>query len=96
MRLRLFRADPHCFWCGKLTFVDVEINHSRLATVDHLYSRLHPEREIKHRQQKGVLHVLACRSCNHRRAVDEQAGRAFIPLLEDKLEFARKAAPPSR
>lgn len=95
MRIRLFRADPHCFWCG----VEVELNlphqHSRLATVDHLYSRFHPERLLKHQSQPNagpnVLHVLACGSCNNKRSRCETRQEPFIPKLAERLEYAQRA-----
>lgn len=90
IRQRLFRADPHCFWCGCLTRMGA-INGPTQTTVDHLYSRLHPERAERHREQKGVLHVLACAACNNERGIREQQGRPFIPKLKERLEFAQLA-----
>jgi hypothetical protein len=90
MRLRLFRADPHCFWCGQVTRYGA-VGDPLQTTVDHLYSRLHPERENRYREQKGVLHVLACSECNNERGVCEQQHRQFIPKLEGRLGYARLA-----
>jgi|ERR1044072_790670 hypothetical protein len=90
MRLRLFRANPHCFWCGQLTLYGA-VGNPLQTTVDHLYSRLHPERVNRYREQKGVLHVLACSACNNERGVCEQQGRPFVPKLKERLEFARRA-----
>lgn len=90
IRERLFRSSPYCFWCGcKVELGAVGLPHQ--ATVDHLYSRLHPERITRHRQQKGVLHVLACSACNNERSVCEQRGIRFIPKLPQRLEFAQQA-----
>lgn len=91
IRRRLFRVDPHCFWCGRTVFLNVPHATPSLATVDHLYSRLHPQRLNKYREQSGVLHVLACHQCNHDRSVCEQKGRPFIPKLAERLEFAQLA-----
>lgn len=91
IRIRLFRANPHCFWCGRLVRMDVPHASPDLATVDHLYSRLHPKRDDSHREQKGVLHVLACYECNHWRGVCEQQQRPFIPKLKERLEHAQLA-----
>lgn len=90
MRIRLFRADPHCFWCGIEVVLD---GHKRpdLATVDHLYSRWHPERKARHIEGRGVLHVMACSACNSERAACENQLQPFIPKLADKLEFAQLA-----
>lgn len=91
MRIRLFRADPHCFWCG--TEVTLERNDIRtLATVDHLYSRWHPERKDRHlnNDTASVLHVLACYDCNQERAGAEMQRRPFVPKLKERLEFAQR------
>lgn len=90
MRQRLFRADPHCFWCGQVTLYGA-MGHPLQTTVDHLYSRLHPERVSRYQKQQGVLHVLACSTCNNERGVREQQRRFFIPKLKERLEFARLA-----
>ena len=55
-RARLFSKDPHCFWCdGLLRETTKPIRGANVATIEHLYSRLHP---------KGKDHwqsvVLAC------------------------------------
>lgn len=91
MRERLYRADPHCFWCGRRVYLNVAHASPELATVDHLYSRLHPEREHNHRQQKAILHVLACFTCNGERSVQEQRREPFIPKLAHRLEYAQRA-----
>jgi hypothetical protein len=90
MRLRLFHADPHCFWCGRRTLYGA-VGNPLQTTVDHLYSRLHPERANRYREQKGVLHVLACSACNNERGVCEQQRRPFIPKLRERLPFAQQA-----
>lgn len=90
MRLRLFRANPHCFWCGiKVTLERKDI--ATLATVDHLYSRWHPERISRHMAGEGVLHVLACHGCNQERAGAESQQVPFVPKLSERLEFAQRA-----
>jgi hypothetical protein len=91
MRPRLYSADPHCFWCGIRVYLNVSATEPDFATVDHLYSRFHPEREIRYHQQKGILHVLACRVCNQERASAEEKGQPFIPKLSGRAEFAQLA-----
>lgn len=92
MRVRLFNADHHCFWCGVETVFDKRFERQpNFATVDHLYSRWHPERKTRHVQSQGVLHVLACSSCNGERAGRENQSQPFIPKLPERLEFARLA-----
>lgn len=86
-RRRLFQRGPHCFWCGKLTVfsVDAKLKHDA-ATVDHLYSRLHPDRHAA-RRGRGRL-VLACNQCNKDRSNAETRGLMFIPKLAHKREIA--------
>jgi len=90
MRPRLYLADPHCFWCGIRVYLNVSSSQPDFATVDHLYSRFHPEREGRHKQG-GTLHVLACRTCNQERATAETRQQIFIPKLKEREEFARRA-----
>lgn len=91
MRERLYRTDPHCFWCGRRVYLNVAHAKPELATVDHLYSRYHPQRLQKYREQDGVLHVLACFKCNGERAACEHRGQPFVPTLAHRLEFAQLA-----
>jgi hypothetical protein len=92
MRIRLFRADPHCFWCGSKVVLDAH-NQPNLATVDHLYSRWHPERKSHHtdRSSDRVLHVMACLQCNGERAEAEMKCQPFTPKRKDRLSFAQQA-----
>lgn len=89
----MFRRDPHCYWCGVRTVLDAEgkPNH---ATVDHLYSKLHPLRPTKHKtgDRTVVLHVLACSGCNGLRGRADTQGRVFIPKLEARREIAEHAS----
>lgn len=92
MRVRLFSADHHCFWCGVETVFDKRFERQpNFATVDHLYSRWHPERKSRHVRGEGILHVLACSSCNGERAGCENQSQPFIPKLLERLEFAQLA-----
>jgi hypothetical protein len=61
-RIILWTRDPRCFWCGRVTRLDVKENAPNLATIDHLYSRAHPKRQSKNRHLPPS--VLACRQCN--------------------------------
>ena len=66
-RLRLYKQDPHCFWCHELTqyrpMPNGGKNDPEEATVDHVYSRLDPRRP----QNPGKF-VLAHSKCNQKRA----------------------------
>ena len=81
----LFRCDPHCFWCGKLTVLSdtTRLKHDT-ATVDHLYSRLHPERQRGQRSRT----VLACNQCNAARCHAESRGLMFVPKLSARGPIA--------
>lgn len=90
IRARLLRADPHCFWCG-IEVVPDQPKQPDFATVDHLYSRWHPERLARHADGRSVLHVLACAACNQERAGCESQGVPFTPKLPERWEFAKLA-----
>jgi hypothetical protein len=81
--LRLFEEqDGRCFWCKKpMVLFQRERLHRKgrkgkvrlpqnLATLEHLDSRLSPERG-KHNGERRI--VLACAHCNHLRGRMEQA-----------------------
>lgn len=63
---------PFCHWCG-VEVVEVEAHTlptkppDNAATIDHVYSRLHPHRQA---QRLGKW-VLACWRCNQQRAIEE-------------------------
>jgi hypothetical protein len=78
-RNRLWADDPSCHWCGKETVLPMDLpgggndqTEPRMATIDHLDSRLDetrgafPNHEI-------TRTVLACRECNERRGSTRQA-----------------------
>jgi hypothetical protein len=60
------------------------ISRSDVATVDHLYSRLHPLRR-DHRNEC----VLACYQCNMQRSACESTKTYFMPKLSERIEIAR-------
>lgn len=76
-REELFRQQAgRCYWCGS-DLVLPQYPPPRHcspprneATIDHLDSRLSPERG-QHRQE--LRHVVACRDCNGKRNRQEQA-----------------------
>jgi hypothetical protein len=65
-RANLFRADPHCYWCGR-EVINIKLKRHQhppenLATIDHLISR------YDDRRGKVVgVRVLSCWKCNHDR-----------------------------
>lgn len=74
-RLILWERDPHCHWCGTKTVWRERkglFHDPRLATVDHLRSRLSRDRWQENRKGHERT-VLACRRCNEERgAVQER------------------------
>jgi hypothetical protein len=72
-KLALLAEDPHCFWCGVevADYVPREYDSHRprhMATIDHIYSRVHPHRVSGGRGKW----VLACYPCNHTRGIHER------------------------
>lgn len=72
-RNRLWRKDPHCHWCGRLTVNEQGVRPDA-ATLDHVYSRL------DFRRKGQGKHVLACWECNQARASAE---------VQSMVEFAQ-------
>lgn len=89
-RARLFKQDPHCFWCGVLTIWRREFPLTPdTATVDHLYSKLHPERGQQHAIGRFEdRYVLACWKCNKARGEAEVRGEVFKPVLDARADMA--------
>lgn len=59
------RIDPNCHWCDRETKLYGQVNDPLLASWDHIYSRLNPNRN----RYNQNLRVLSCLSCNHKRAI---------------------------
>lgn len=68
-----------CYWCGIGCFLRADPGYfstrkagrtlsGRAATLDHIYSRLHPYRT---RAVKGPRYVMACNTCNGKRSKQE-------------------------
>lgn len=71
-RRALFNKDPHCHWCGiEVVWYDKDggTMPENGATIDHLRSRLNPERR---RKADGEQTVLACSKCNQQRNRQEE------------------------
>ncbi len=70
-RRKWFAEKPFCHWCGKrLRLVELPNGGAMpedAATIDHLYSRLHPQRHLS----GGRRRVLACSKCKHDRGHEE-------------------------
>ena len=92
IRNKLFEENPFCHWCGKAV-IKLEGEWGRniqpnLATLDHLYSRLHPLRTAP--RPNDPAFVLACYKCNHKRGeeecrslpLEEQWVRSSIPIYK--------------
>lgn len=82
---RLFKQSPFCYWCGQKLVLELDLPTSHnIATIDHLYPRLHKA----HQSNKHKV-VLACRRCNHDRNVADHKGNVFIPKLDERADVAR-------
>ena len=71
-KLRLWKADPHCFYCGVVTYLPPHgggRSFPDTATLDHLDSKLSGRRGQLH--HAGPRTVLACYQCNHERGLFE-------------------------
>lgn len=97
-RLRALYAEQRgcCYWCPAACLLPEDAGYyrsskrkqpnsrlsGRAATLDHLYSRLHPLRT-----RKGIRKrlVMACFTCNHKRAAVEQAVLVRDGKLEERL-----------
>lgn len=68
-RLRLFKLDPHCHWCGiRLVYWEKKKGQPPLdsATIDHLRPKHHPQRHEPARDRE-IRRVLSCWKCNNER-----------------------------
>ena len=77
-RRQLWRRDPRCFWCGRVTRFDAH-NEEDAATVEHLYSRRHPKRGRADKHLPSV--VLACKKCNNERGAPPAEAREVCPVI---------------
>ncbi|MDQ3744531.1 MAG: hypothetical protein M3444_09125 [Acidobacteriota bacterium] len=74
----LWRRDPRCFWCGRVTDIKTEWL-DRSATVEHLYSRRHPKRGRTDKHLPST--VLACKRCNNERGAPEAKVFSECPVM---------------
>lgn len=92
LKLELYRQDPRCHWCKRVTKLTCEKfirGHADplMATIDHVVSRYHPHRWVKkkkHHRRK----VLACYECNHNRSVQETLCLSRAEVLERSKGFS--------
>ena len=68
-RNTLLAENPHCFWCGRPVVLPERDSPAQdnWATIDHLRSRLHPDRHEPKQSPHERRSVLACWQCNGRR-----------------------------
>lgn len=91
-RLFVFQRG-RCYWCGIQTvLMSGQSRHKQnppnMATIDHLYSRLSPDRG----KVRGYVHVLACLKCNNERAAVEEASVPREELWRRSGRFYRRHA----
>lgn len=93
-RYRGWLKNPHCYWCGvEMIYIDniqefektpeYLILRDKMVTIDHLYSRLEPEK----RHSKESKTVLACWKCNNKRGKEDEA--KFL-TLQEKQERSKR------
>lgn len=91
--LRLCRLqDDLCYWCYRICLKPEEPGYwknesrtkvsGRSATLDHLYSRMHPLRNSKGQEPKVVM---ACDTCNRRRGAVEVSVLSRVGKLEPRI-----------
>ena len=74
-RKSLWSQDPHCYYCGVIT-INLEpfpkhlIPSPDAATIDHIYSKLHPKRYEPNLTNER-RRVLCCYKCNQSRSHEE-------------------------
>ena len=74
VRRKLWEQNPHCHWCGCLTDWYNPPNGNlppNAATIDHLLSRLNPERYYLPYYPQSLM-VIACYKCNTERGAREE------------------------
>lgn len=77
IRTRLWNKNPRCRYCGEFTFLPEQLEWSQvknnppyyMATIDHVYSRFHPQRNEGYNE---YIFELVCNCCNNYRAAWEQ------------------------
>src|SRR3990167_1644132 len=97
-RQRLFEQSPFCVYCDVPLILYPLAKHERApdnyATLDHVRSRLHPERTAP--AYGETRHVLACNKCNRELGAAEEAA---LPIEEKWRRAGRPrkttAPPPS-
>lgn len=87
--IKMHTENPRCTWCLKKTIlIPLERLRGmkgktlppRMATIDHLYSRLDP---LRYKQPLGIKsHVLACRRCNLKRSHIDMHERIEVQKLK--------------
>lgn len=75
-RLTLFKKWPYCHWCARKLIITKQAGGrlpENFATIDHLRSRLDPNRRARLARPQEERTVLACPACNNQRSKEENA-----------------------
>lgn len=90
--VRLWMEDPHCHYCKRKTVLVLMAPEERMprrfsnyplrATLEHLRSRLHPDRHEPIQQDGERRIVLACNECNQAQNTKEMDGLSREELWE--------------
>ncbi|MFL6282749.1 MAG: HNH endonuclease [Pyrinomonadaceae bacterium] len=81
-RRQLWKRDPHCFWCGRVTNIRT-VNLGDSATVEHIYHKQHPRRRDTRKHLPST--VLACYRCNTERGAPEVTTSGACPVIEQTI-----------
>ena len=91
-RDRLYeRQKGKCCWCGRQMLkrwiqVDGLPVPDDLATLEHLDSKMSPDRGYR---QGEIRHAVACRACNLQRGAAEEKGEVFMDMTKEEAAFER-------
>lgn len=73
VKRRLWKRDPHCFWCKKLTLEKgwpLGKVPDNASTIDHILNRIFAETNEQYRSAANC--VLSCNKCNQDKSVRER------------------------
>jgi 5-methylcytosine-specific restriction endonuclease McrA len=99
IRRRLWENNPCCHWCGVKTVWWVEaLGHvekpKNAATLDHLISRLNPQR-YQMSEYPSELMVIACDKCNNERGKREDVSLRRITEWNSRKELKEVLTDPN-
>ena len=103
VRDRLWKKNPHCRYCGVVTILPQHVIKGRdglhrlrhfpdnMATIDHLRSRLDPERGNHIPSERR--YILSCNKCNNKRGKKEVSELDLEKLWKQSKRFPIAMSP---